>query len=425
MTPRPRVVIIGGGFGGLHAARALRDVPVDITLVDRTNHHLFQPLLYQVANTSLAPSDIAAPIRWILRRQRNVTVLLGDVTGIDTSARLVHVGDHPEPLAYDALVVATGARHAYFGHDAWEQFAPGLKTMEDALELRCRMLLAFERAEWTDDAAERQALTTFVIVGGGPTGVELAGTIPEFARAALRPDFRRFDAGAVRVILVEGGPRLLSTFPERISAVAKRDLEALGVEVRLNALVTNVDGQGVTIAGEPLPARTVFWAAGNSASPLGAALGAPLDRAGRVLVEPDLSVPGHPDVFVIGDLAAIKWHENEWVPGVAPAAMQMGDAAGWNVAQHLRGGPTRPFRYLNKGEMATIGRNKAVAVFARRFALTGRPAWFFWLFVHIMFLIGFRNRISVMLQWAYAYLTFQRGVRLVTEAEHAASGGRT
>ena len=416
---RPRVVIIGGGFGGLHAARALQAEPLDITLIDRTNHHLFQPLLYQVANTSLAPSDIAAPIRWILRHQRNLTVLLGDVTHIDPDARAVHVHGHQQALEYDALVVATGSRHAYFGHDGWERYAPGLKTMEDALELRRRMLLAFERAEWTDDAEERRALTTFVIVGGGPTGVELAGTIPEFARAALRPDFRRFDAGAARVVLIEGGPRLLNTMPERVSAVAKRDLEALGVEVRLNETVGAVDAEGVMVGGERLRARVVFWAAGNAASPLGRTLGVPLDRAGRVLVEPDLSVPGRPEIFVIGDLAAICWHDDEWVPGVAPAAMQMGDTAGRNLAKRLRGGGTSPFRYVNKGEMATIGRNKAVAVFARRFALTGRLAWFFWLFVHIMFLVGFRTRLSVLLQWGYAYLTFQRGVRLVTEAERA------
>jgi len=420
---RRRVVIIGGGFGGLHAARALRGAPFDITLVDRTNHHLFQPLLYQVANTSLAPSDIAAPIRWILRQQRNLTVLLGDVTHIDVVARRVHVGGHAEPLAYDALVIATGARHAYFGHDAWEPHAPGLKTMEDALEMRRRMLLAFERAEWTEDADERRALTTFVIIGGGPTGVELAGTLPEFARVALRPDFRRFDAGAARVVLIEGGPRLLATLPERVSATAKRDLEKIGVEVRLNALVTAVDAEGVVAGGERLRARVVFWAAGNAASPLGRTLGVPLDRAGRVLVEPDLSVPGRPEIFVVGDLAAVRWMDGEWVPGVAPAAMQMGAAAGRNLARRLRGEPTEPFRYVNKGEMATIGRNKAVAVFGRRLAITGRPAWLLWLFVHIMYLVGFRNRLSVLLQWAYAYLTFQRGVRLVTEAEQAGGAG--
>ncbi|MHB1310850.1 MAG: NAD(P)/FAD-dependent oxidoreductase [Gemmatimonadaceae bacterium] len=421
MTPRrPRVVIIGGGFGGMHAARALRTAAVDVTLVDRTNHHLFQPLLYQVANSSLAPSDIAAPIRWILRGQRNATVLLGDVTAIETDRRQLRVSGHDQPLAYDALIVATGSGHSYFGRDEWAPNAPGLKTMEDALELRRRLLLAFERAEWTDDAELRRRLTTFVIIGGGPTGVELAGTLPEFARAALRPDFRRFDAGDVRVVLLEGGPRLLPGFPERVSATAMRDLEALGVAVRLGAIVDGVDESGVTVQGERLHAGTVFWAAGNVASPLGRMLGAPVDRAGRVLVNADLSVPGHPEIFVAGDLAAIRWRDDAWVPGVAPAAMQMGRMAGRNAVQRLHGGPTAPFRYVNKGEMATIGRNKAVAVFGGKVALTGRLAWFFWLFVHILYLVGFRNRLSVMLQWGYAYLTFQRGVRLITEAENVA-----
>ena len=413
MTGRPRVVIIGGGFAGLHAARALRRGAVDVTLVDRTNHHVFQPLLYQVANTSLAPSDIAAPIRWILRTQRNVTVLLGDVTGIDAAARTIQVAGEGA-IDYDALVIATGARHAYFGHDQWESHAPGLKTLEDALDMRERMLLAFERAEWTEDETVRRALLTLVVIGGGPTGVELAGTLPEFARAALRPDFRRFDAGAAHVMLIEGGPRLLPAFPERVSARARRDLERLGVEVRTGGVVTGVDADGVSIGDERIAARTVFWAAGNVASPLGRALGVPLDRSGRVLVADDLSVPGHPEIFIAGDLAAARWDAEQWVPGVAPAAMQMGRLAGRNVAHRLSGAATQRFRYVNKGEMATIGRNKAVAVFGQRVAITGRPAWFFWLFVHIMYLVGFRNRLSVLLQWAYAYFTFQRGVRIVT-----------
>ncbi len=418
MMPRRRVVIIGGGFAGLHAARALRRAPVDVTLVDRTNHHVFQPLLYQVANTSLAPSDIAAPIRWILRAQRNVTVLLGDVTRVDAASRTIHVDGHGD-LAYDALIVATGARHAYFGHERWEPHAPGLKTLDDALDMRQRMLLAFERAEWSDDETERRALLTFVVVGGGPTGVELAGTLPEFARAALRPDFRRIDAGAARVVLVEGGPRLLPAFPASVSDAARRDLEQLGVEVRTGAPVTDVTADGVVVGGEPIAARTVFWAAGNAASPLGQMLGAEVDRAGRVLVADDLSVPNHPEIFVAGDLAAIRWDAESWVPGVAPAAMQMGRLAGLNVQRRLASAPTAPFRYHNKGEMATIGRNKAVAVFGRRFAITGRVAWFFWLFVHIMYLVGFRNRLSVLLQWGYAYFTFQRGVRLVTSSRRA------
>lgn len=410
---RPRVVIIGGGFAGLHAARALRDAPVEVTLVDRTNHHVFQPLLYQVANTSLAPSDIAAPIRWILRSQRNVTVLLGDVVGIAPAARTVEVTGEGA-IGYDALIIATGARHAYFGHDRWEAHAPGLKTLDDALDMRQRLLLAFERAEWATDDAERRALLTFVIVGGGPTGVELAGTLPEFARVALRPDFRRFDAGTAHVVLIEGGPRLLPAFPERLSASAHRDLERLGVEVRTGKVVTDVSADGVTMGDDRLAARTVFWAAGNVASPLGRALGVPVDRAGRVLVADDLSVPGHPEIFVAGDLAAVRWDAERWVPGVAPAAMQMGRLAGRNAARLLHGGATQSFRYRNKGELATIGRNKAVAVFGQRIAITGRPAWLLWLFVHIMYLVGFRNRLSVLLQWAYAYFTFQRGVRLVT-----------
>ncbi|MBI2407031.1 MAG: NAD(P)/FAD-dependent oxidoreductase [Gemmatimonadetes bacterium] len=414
--------MIGGGFAGLHAARALRRAPVDVVLIDRTNHHVFQPLLYQVANTSLAPSDIAAPIRWILRGQRNVTVLLGDVTGVDAASHTVLVAGEA-PVPYDALIVATGSRHAYFGHEEWEAHAPGLKTLADALDMRQRMLLAFERAEWTSDEAERRALLTFVVVGGGPTGVELAGTLPEFARAALRPDFRRFDAGAARVVLIEGGPRLLAAFPEHVSARARRDLERLGVEVRTGVAVSAVSADGVTVAGELLAARTVFWAAGNAASPIGRMLDAPMDRAGRVLVGPDLAVPGHPEIFVAGDLAAIRWDDTRWVPGVAPAAMQMGRHAGRNAARQLQGALTRAFRYVNKGEMATIGRNRAVAVFGRRVALTGRPAWFFWLFVHIMYLVGFRNRLSVLLQWGYAYLTFQRGVRLLTPHDPARPAG--
>ncbi|MHB0961625.1 MAG: NAD(P)/FAD-dependent oxidoreductase [Gemmatimonadaceae bacterium] len=415
---RPRVVIIGGGFAGLHAARALRDAPVDVTLMDRTNHHVFQPLLYQVANTSLAPSDIAAPIRWILRSQRNVTVLLGDVVGIAPEVRTVEVTGQGA-IGYDALIIATGARHAYFGNDRWEAHAPGLKTLEDALDMRQRMLLAFERAEWTSDEAARRALLTFVIVGGGPTGVELAGTLPEFARVALRPDFRRFDASTAHVVLVEGGARLLPAFPERVSATARRDLERLGVEVRTGKPVTEVSADGVTLGSEHIAARTVFWAAGNVASPLGRALGVPLDRAGRVLVADDLSVPGHPEIFVAGDLAAVRWDADRWVPGVAPAAMQMGRLAGSNASRLLGGVATQPFRYLNKGELATIGRNKAVAVFGQHIAITGRPAWLLWLFVHIMYLVGFRNRLSVLLQWAYAYFTFERGVRLVTPRDPA------
>ncbi|MBX9928418.1 MAG: NAD(P)/FAD-dependent oxidoreductase [Gemmatimonadaceae bacterium] len=416
---RPRVVIIGGGFGGLAAAKRLARAEVDVVVIDRTNHHLFQPLLYQVANTSLAPSDISAPIRFVLRRQRNTTVLLGDVTAIDRAARTVTVRDHAEPIGYDHLIVAAGARHSYFGRDEWEPHAPGLKTLEDALQMRRRLLTAFEAAEWERDAGRQRALTTIVVVGGGATGVELAGTIPEFARAALRPDFRTFDAGGARVVLVEGGDRLLPAFPTEISARVRRDLERLGVEVRLQTRVTEVTADGVRLGDEWLAARTVFWAAGNQASPLGRALGAECDAQGRVVVRPDLSLPGDPSVSVVGDLARVDWTDGRLVPGVCPAAVQMGAHAAANVRARLAGRSPAPFVYWNKGELATIGRNRAVAVFPF-LRVTGRPAWFLWLFVHILYLVGFRNRLSVLLQWGYAYLTFQRGVRLITAGE----GGR-
>lgn len=419
---RPRVVIIGGGFGGLSAARALAASPVDVLLIDRTNHHLFQPLLYQVATTGLAPSDITAPIRWILRGRQNITTLLGNVEAIDRGARTVLVAAHPEPVGYDYLIVSPGSRHAYFGHDEWEQWAPGLKSLEDALEIRKRLLLAFERAEWTEDEAVRRALLTFVIVGGGPTGVELAGVLPEIFRSAFRPDFRRIDTSKVRVVLVEGGPRILPSFPDALSARAMRDLERLGVEVRTKTLVTAIDGEGVQLGTERIASRSVFWAAGNAPSPLARTLGVPLDKAGRVLVEQDLSLPGDPRVFVIGDVAAVEWTPGALVPGVAPAANQMGIRAAKNIRALVTGGATRPFRYLNMGELATIGKHKAVANFGSG-ALTfgGYVAWYLWLFIHIMQLVGFRNRISVLLQWAYAYIFFERGVRLITETEERSS----
>jgi NADH dehydrogenase len=411
-------VIIGGGFGGLTAARAFRHSPVEVTLIDRNNHHTFQPLLYQVATATLNPSDITAPIRHVLRNQRNTTVLLAEVTGIDVSGRHVTIDEGEGRLRhidYDYLIVAAGARHSYFGHDAWEPDAPGLKTIDDALEIRRRFLLAFERAELTEDLEERDAYMTIVVVGGGPTGVELAGLIPDVLRG-FRRDFRRVDPGRARVVLVEGGPRLLAAFPEEISDRALRDLRELGVEVRLNSVVTNVSGDRACIGDECIATRNIFWAAGNAASPLGRALGVPLDRAGRVQVNPDLSVPGHPEVFVIGDLAALIDNRGVRVPWVAPAANQEGKRAANNIKRLIRGEPTETFRYFNKGDLATIGRYRAVADFGS-FRVVGWLAWWFWLFVHIMYLVGFRNRVSVLLQWAYSYFTYQRGVRLITRAE--------
>ena len=410
---KKRVVILGGGFGGLYAARALRSAPVDITLVDRANHHLFQPLLYQVALAQLAPSDIAAPIRWLLRRQWNCTVLLGDATAIDPERRVVVLEGGATALPYDFLVVATGARHSYFGHAEWEPLAPGLKNVDDAEEIRRRFLLAFEVAERGTDSAGHGAHPTFVIVGGGPTGVELAGMIPDVARLGMNRDFRRIDTRRTRVILLEAGPRILPTYPERLSAWGHRALEELGVTVRTNALVTRVERDAVWVGEERIPTHEVYWAAGNEASPLGRSLGGELDRAGRVRVSADLSVPPHPEIFVVGDLALVKGPDGNPVPGVAPAAMQMGRTAARNIRRDLRGEPRQPFRYRDKGNLATIGRHRAIADFGR-LKLTGFFAWWFWLFVHIMYLVGFRNRISVLLQWGYAYLTHQRGVRLIT-----------
>jgi NADH dehydrogenase len=407
---RPHVVIIGAGFGGLYAARALKHANVDVTVVDRTNHHVFQPLLYQVATATLTPSDIAAPIRWLLRHQRNAEVILAEVQTIVPATRVVRCADGTE-LHYDFLIVAAGARHSYFGHAEWERDAPGLKSIEDAIELRRRWLLAFERAERATDPAERDANLTFVIIGGGPTGVELAGMLPTIARYALPADFRHIDTTKARILLVEGGARLLPAFPDDLSAHAKADLEDLGVDVRLNALVTKVANGFVEIGSEHIATRTIFWAAGNAASSLGAALGTPLDRVGRVIVNDDLSVPGHPEIFVVGDMAVMHT-KGAVVPGVAPAAMQSGRTAARNILHTIRGEGRAAFRYVNKGDLATIGRFKAVGVLAGQH-LSGWFAWWTWLLVHIMYLAGFRNRVVVLLEWGYSLFTFQRGSRII------------
>jgi NADH dehydrogenase len=409
---RPRVVIIGGGFGGLYAARALKRAKVDVVLVDRTNHHLFQPLLYQVATATIAATEITAPIRWLLRRHTNTTTLMLTVAGIDTARRVVHTVDGPE-LSYDYLILAAGARHSYFQHPEWEPIAPGLKSADDALELRRRLLSAFERAELTENPEERAAWLTFVLVGGGPTGVELAGMIPTIGQHTLPRDFRRISHDDVRVILLEGGPRVLPTYPESLSEHARRDLVYLGVDVRTGAMVTGIEPGLVRVGdGEVIHANTVMWAAGNAASPLGKTLGVPVDRVGRVPVNPDLSIPGHPEVFVVGDMASIST-KGKPVPGVAPAAMQMGAFAARNVKRDLEQRERLPFVYRNKGDLATIGRHRAIADFGF-LQVTGSLAWWFWLLLHIMYLAGFRNRLSVLIEWAYSYFTFERGARLIT-----------
>jgi NADH dehydrogenase len=408
---RPRVVIIGGGFGGLYAARALKRDDVDVLLLDRTNHHLFQPLLYQVATATLAPTDITAPIRWLLRKQRNATVLMEEVAHIDTPRRVVQTTDGREH-AYDYLIVATGSRHAYFSHPEWESLAPGLKSIDDAIELRQRILTAFERAELTDDAEERAAWLTFVVVGGGPTGTELAGMLPTIARHALGHDFRRIDPTSARVILVEGGPKILPTYPDELSEHARRDLANLGVDVRTGTLVSEIGPHHVVAGGDRIHAHTILWAAGNAASPLGRDLYAKVDRSGRVPVEPDLSVPGLREVFVIGDLAATTTN-GKAVPGVVPAAMQMGALAARNIRRDLEQRERVPFQYRNKGDLATIGRYRAIADFGR-LRVTGGLAWWFWLLLHIMYLAGFRNRVSVLVEWAYSYFTYERVARLIT-----------
>jgi len=415
----PHIVIIGGGFGGLSAAKRLRHEDVQVTLLDRKNHHVFQPLLYQVATATLSPGDIAAPIRWILRRVRNVRVLMGEALRIDANARRVELADGGA-LDYDYLIVASGSRHAYFGHGEWEKDAPGLKTLEDAIAIRRRILLAFERAERESDAARQRELLTFALVGGGPTGVELAGTLAEIARQTLHDEFRSIDTSRARIVLIEGGPSILATFPDDLRTAARRSLEKLGVEVREHTVVTAVDAHGVTCAnGERIDAGTVVWAAGVAASPLAATLGAPIDRAGRVLVEPDLSIPGHPEIFVVGDAAAFLHQGGTPLPGVAQTAMQGATHAAGNIIRLISKEPTVPFVYKNLGNMAIVGRGSAVAdlPWAR---FSGFIGWLAWLFLHIVMLIGFRNRVVVLFEWAMAFFTFQRGARLITEE----AGGR-
>jgi NADH dehydrogenase len=406
----PRVVILGAGFGGLTAARALSGAPVRLILVDRRNHHLFQPLLYQVATAALSPGDIAYPIRAIFAKQKNTEVLLADAVAIDVAAREVVLADGRLP--YDHLIVATGATHSYFGHPEWEPFAPGLKTLEDALEIRRRILLAFEKAEREWDSAKRQALLTFVVVGAGPTGVELSGAIAEISREVLVDDFRAINPGEARVLLLEAGPRVLSAYSERSSANAVRELERKGVQVRTATAVSRVDGGGVEAGGERIAAATVLWAAGVAASPIARSLGVALDRAGRVSVAPDLTVPGHPEISVVGDLAALS-QNGKPLPGTSPAAIQEGRHAAKNILRKIRNEPALPFHFRDKGTMAVIGRAAAVAEIAG-FRLSGVLAWLTWCFVHIFYLIGFRNRFVVMFEWAWAYLTDHRGARLIT-----------
>ena len=415
MQNSKQIVIIGGGFAGLDAARALGRADVRVTLVDRYNHHVFQPLLYQVATAGLSPGDIASPIRWILRNQANLRVLLATVERIDAVARRLHL-DGGDTLAYDALIVASGVTHSYFGHDDWPPRAPGLKTLNDALEIRRRVLLAFERAEREDNRARQQELLTFAIVGGGPTGVELAGALAEIARQALKSEFDNVDPATSRILLIEAGPSILPTFPPSLQRSARRALERLGVEVVEGRPVTSIGDGAVQMGGDRIAAGTVLWAAGVQASSLGRGFGTEVDRAGRVVVNEDLSVPGHPAIFIAGDLALFTHQTGKPLPGVAQAAKQLGKHAARNALRHLRGEPTAPFRYRDPGNLATIGRNAAIADFGF-FRLSGYPAWLFWLFLHIFFLIGFRNRISVMLQWAVSYLTYQRSVRLITGKE--------
>jgi NADH dehydrogenase len=443
MAETPHIVIIGGGFGGMDAARALGSAPVRVTLLDRHNYHLFQPLLYQVATASLSPGDIASPIRWVLRNQENVQVLLAEGQSIDLATRRVMVKPRPgagatpapdaqdgEAISYDYLIVATGATHAYFGHPDWALRAPGLKTLDDALEIRREVLLAFEAAERESDPDAQKRLLTFVIIGGGPTGVELAGALAEIARQSLKADFRRIRPESARIILLEGSAHVLAAFPPTLQQAAQRSLERLGVDVRTASVVIGVDAAGVTwraaadrsSAGERIEAQTVLWAAGVAASPLARSLGVPLDRVGRVEAEPTLAIPGHPEAFVVGDICALQ-QDGKLLPGVAQVAKQGGAHAARNIMRSVRGEPLEPFRYRDYGNMATIGRGSAVAEIGPVKA-SGLIAWLMWIFIHIFWLVGFRNRIAVFSEWAWAYTTFQRRVRLITgERLWPSSGG--
>ncbi len=413
----PRVVIIGGGFGGINAARALKDADVDITIIDQQNHHVFQPLLYQVATAALSPADIAQPIRTIFRKQDNVRlVLMARVHRIDSASNEVHAGD--EVIPFDYLIVATGASHAYFGRDDWAALAPGLKNLDDAVDIRRRVLIAFEQAEQETDEDTRHRLLSFVVVGGGPTGTELAGALGEISRQTLAREFDRIDPTWARIYLFEAGPRILQGFPEELSRKAVKYLNTLGVQVRTGFPVTEISEQGVVVDGKLIPAGTVLWAAGVRASALGAVLDAPLDRAGRVLIQPDLTVPGKPNIFVIGDLASLAGDDGKPLPGVAQVAIQMGKLAGANIERAIRGDTLETFHYNDKGNLAVIGRNRAIADIRGR-RLSGILAWLVWLWIHIYFLIGFRNRLAVMLQWAWSYMTFNRGARLITRNDQA------
>lgn len=408
----PRVLVVGAGFGGINAAKALERAPVRVTVIDRKNHHTFQPLLYQVALAVLSPAEIAAPVRNVLRRARNMEVLLGEVTGFDLDKRVARINGLDLP--YDYLVVASGATHTYFSHPQWEQIAPGLKTIEDAIEIRRRVLLVFETAEREAIANRPYPPLTFVVIGAGPTGVELAGAIADISKRYMERDFRAIDPAMSRIILLEGGPRVLPAYPEDLSASAEEQLNDMGVEVRTSAMVTNVEPGAVTVGKERIPASVILWGAGVAASPLGKMLGAPTDRAGRVMVTSNLSIPGHPEVFVAGDLAAVKMSDGKFVPGLAPAAIQMGKFVAREIQRSIAGKPPDVFHYLDKGTLATIGRSRAVADLGK-LHFSGYLAWLAWLFIHLFFLIGFRNRFLVMAEWAWAYISYNPGARLITE----------